>query len=489
MKYFFFLFLSLSMTPFNVFGDSKELSPSQSLVIRLEDSHLSVARKIKLINAFEQLGFHLSVMDVEHLLGTFETMNHIGEEDTLADRMIPFLVNSIVHLQGTFTQKERLSCLKIIDSLLKKYANNQFECFDKVVQLYYALSQKTLFEKESTLMSSYVIELDNEKLLVYYLKHKRYGLFASMLGISTQLLQPEAYDYLNKKLFYSNNHELRRLLMDLYLQYDSLIYSFSDNEIKKFISYLIKEHMVPIEKALSVYAKLFHTHVDEADVLSTLNHVEKCGGLWAYTISLIKEGKNINYDQSFEYLSYHILLGDRDKSFNRIRDYESLLPYSERHKKSFFCWYIGMSILSSDYKIIHQVFNFALHSLESMDIHNYGNLWLLSYAFYCKKTIIPEKEQNKYKLLIYQELEKKQKNEDLILLSNCYKYLGYNKKAATFIIDALRTQKQLTSVHVSAYLSELESLTGENHGIDLNAWAKTINAMPNPGNCNSKNLQ
>ncbi len=472
----------------------QELPPGQSLMKKLKDFNYSVTKKIKLLNAFGKLGFHLQPKEVIETLEYLTTLEYTSKDKSFANQIFIFIIDSLNNNKIKFTQNENQQLNEIILQQLDLCANKNPEWFDKFAQLHYLSTPGTYLNKEKKLLLHYIIDSNSETLLCYYLQKKQIALFGNLLGVFTQSPDSKVYSFFHKKLFQSKNKILKELLVNLYFEYNSLLYSMSTDQIAKFINLLSQSKKIPNEKIESAISKIFHMklQINSYKIPVYL----KQNGIWKYLLFIANQQKSIDCDELLEHLTYQIILTSKTVSMRRLKEYEKLLNDNVNNKKwesKFFYWYIGIGIFTFDTTIAERILNISISKISSFKINNYGNLWLLCYAVSSDNKNIIGRLIKKHIPKIKQELDKraalKTKNRNYILLSNCYKFLGYKRQAAKVLLVALQGNISNKSKDINTALEELQEITGMKCGINFPAWQKAIDAMPDDKVPAKKNKQ
>ena len=461
----------------------REIPPSQSLIKRLKNSNYTVVEKIKVLNAFEKLGFHLQPQELIEIIEYLTALEYAGKDKNFADKIFIFSITSLNNIKEKITEKEEKYLTRILFDQLDLCARKDPEWFDKFAQLHYSSTPGSYLNKEKKLLSHYIVDLDSETLLSYYLKQKKYALFGNLLGIFTQCPDAKVYSYFHEKLFLSDNETLRALLVKLYFEYNSLLYAMSTDQIEQFLYFLSQSKSIPDEKKKTTFSNLFHVKLQSNLYEIPIDVKQK--GIWQYLLFIAHNHKDIDVEILLEHLVYQILLGHKSASIDRVKEYEKLAIYNANNSKwnsKFFFWYIGIGIFTFDPQIAERVLDIATSKMSSFKIENYGNLWLLCYAVSSYHNKISEKSMEKYIFRIKQELDKrvalKLKKESYILLSNSYKFLGYKRRAAEVLLVALQQNVSKNSNDINMALEELQTITGHKCGINFAAWQKAIDAMP-----------
>ena len=311
-------------------------------------------------------------------------------------------------------------------------------------------------------------------------------------------LRTKAYDFLKNQFLNSNDEKI--LLGILKVCADSSFpFSFDLNAINK-TSLLAESTNLEIQKISKV---VLNNSILHNNLLNDVNSLKiktlktlKQFGVWSFIVSLLKSNDYNDKNMLFAHLSY-IVVFDKERSNEMLRKYIALFLdknciNNEISKRNFFFWLIAIAIHSDSPKLANNAFKAALSKSKKTGlgkgINNMGgsNLWLLCYAIPYLKGKIDDKDISQYISIISNKLMKESiKGEngrlnDLELADSFY-LLGFKKMAGKILLKDLKNKVIVSASDVQQALTQLQEVTGAKNGIDLKAWQKAIDAMPEDG--------
>ncbi|MEA2012062.1 MAG: hypothetical protein U9O87_03110 [Verrucomicrobiota bacterium] len=504
-----------------------------SLIDDIKNPELSIKKKNEKIIFFKNKGLKLSSRDFFDIVQCVHCNSKKFED-------IEFLT-SILHLLMFHTELEKEyieKTDKLVLSFFKRYKNNPkiFASYLNLSTKLYTLStgiEKAALKRKSEIISKYILEENNDNLLLYFLKNKKYGAIDSMKYSlsepnSRELIRFDIYKFPINKFFSTKNKQLRILLLD-YLKHDyALTFSFTLDEIHRLVYFLLNADNDEIPSKIKFILSNRVFHLSQKETLKGFLKSNFSEDKWSkfnfpdYLASILKR-VDVS-EKTKQLVLWHLcsrISIEVEDSYKELKLLEKLILNttwcsSKQLKDSLYQKLCSIPMTPNSQNVSKEAFLFLFTIMKDIP-ENILPTACISYTYYSEKFSNDEKFLKKIKLELSKELEKRlsksKNNLSLSAIASGYTVLGHKKKSAEILFQILKNtkpkeqenakrrreimkklsklnqkndfekRKQLFQQLKEASLykntkNSLQKLIDQDHDDNLDTWKKAISEMP-----------